>query len=121
MGELTVLARWGGFIFLISLAAIILYKMITGNICFDGLLTGDRKDGASYFSLGRTQLLIFTLIIAARYVKDVFAHPSTTSLPEISTQSLELLGGSQLFYVAGKARALLFGPSAPNSDKGNDQ
>lgn len=121
MDRLVDLARWSCLTFLIALAAIIFYKILTGSISLDGLLSGDRKDGATYFSLGRTQLLIFTLVVAIRYIKEVILNPSTSSLPDISATTLGVLGGSQLFYLAGKAHALLSGPSAITSNKGKNQ
>jgi hypothetical protein len=120
MDELVILARWGAFSFLTALAAIVLYKVMTGGIPLDGLLTGDRSNGTQYLSIGRGQLLLFTLLTAARYLKQVAANPST-SLPDVPPDMLAMLGGSQLIYLAGKTRALFFGPSVTNSDKGNDQ
>lgn len=121
MDELVILARWGAFCFLTALAAIVLYKLMTGSISLAGLLNGDRSDGTEYLSIGRGQLLVFTLLTAARYLKQVATNPSLTSLPDVSSDMLEILGASQLIYLAGKTRALFFGPSITNSRKGNDQ
>jgi hypothetical protein len=116
MEQLETLARWGALGFLTGLAAVVACKMLFGTIPLSGLLTGDRRDGDAYFSLGRMQLLFFTLVIAANYVRQVAANASLTSLPDVPTGALAWLGGSQLFYLAGKARALWFNPSAPSSE-----
>jgi hypothetical protein len=120
MGQLAILARWGGLGFLTALAIIVFFKLLSGSISLDGLLTAERKDGTTYFSVGRTQLLLFTLVAAVNYVRDVFSSPLRTSLPDISTGTLEMLGGSQLFYLVGKAHALWSSLSPPSSQKGNN-
>lgn len=112
--ELETLARWGALGFLIALAAVVFSKILFGTVSLGGLLTGERRNGTEYFSVGRTQLLLFTLVIAVNYVRQVAANASTTSLPDLPTGTLAWLGGSQLFYLAGKARALLFTTSAPS-------
>jgi hypothetical protein len=119
MDQLATLARWEGLGFVAALAAIIVLKILTGSISLNGLLTGDRKDGTQYFSAGRSQLLLITIFAAANYIRQVIVAPSMTSLPDIPVGTLEMLGASQLFYLAGKARALGYDPSTPSSWKGN--
>lgn len=110
MEQLQTLVRWAALGFLTSLAVIIFAKLLFGSISLRGLLTGDRKGGAEYFSVGRTQLLILTLFVAVSYVRDMLLN-SCSSVPDIPTRALLWLVGSQLFYLAGKARALWFNPS----------
>src|SRR5690349_18299427 len=85
MAQLETLARWGTLGFLTGLAAVVVLKILFGTIPLSGMLTGDRKDGADYFSLGRAQLLFFTVVIAVNYVRHVAANASVTSLPDVSS------------------------------------
>jgi len=108
---LTALASWTLLCFLAGLAIIIALKLVAGHIAVGGLLTGERRDRTAYFSFGRTQLLLCTAIVAFAYVRQVAANPSLKALPDLPTSELELLGGSQLLYLAGKTRALFFASS----------
>jgi hypothetical protein len=119
MEQLAKVAGWAGLVFLTALAATVVIKILTGSISLDGLLTGDRKDGTGYFSVGRTQLLVFTAIAAISYIRQVISAPAAAGLPDIPAATLGMIGGSQLFYLAGKARALWHDPSAPSSLKRN--
>lgn len=119
MEQLAKVAGWAGLVFLTALAAAVVIKILTGSISLDGLLTGDRRDGTGYFSVGRTQLLVFTAIAAISYIRRVISAPAGASLPDIPAGTLAMIGGSQLFYLAGKARALWYDPSAPSSLKRN--
>ncbi len=107
------LGRDGALAFLILLALAVFLKILAGSISLNGLLSGDRGDGSSYFSLGRAQLLLFTLIIAVQYLRQVAAEPHLNSLPDLPAGALEVLGGSQVAYLIGKARA--FRVNSPNS------
>lgn len=121
MEQIATLARWGALGFIAALAAIVFLKILVGSISLNGLLTGDRGNGTEYFSVGRTQLLLSTVIAAVSYLRQVASAPSLTSLPDISANTLAMLGGSQLLYLVGKGRALWFGPAAVTSQKGKDQ
>jgi len=110
MEQLGTLTRWGALGFLSALSVVVFFKLLRGTIPLAGLLTGDRRDGSDYFSLGRTQLLVITTIVAVNYVRQVAASALLTSLPDVPISTLEVLGGSQVFYLVGKARALLFNP-----------
>jgi hypothetical protein len=118
MNQLETLARWGPLGFLAALAAIVFSKLLSGTIPVGGLLTGERSDGSDYFSLGRTQLLICAVVIAVHYIREVTAHSSLTGMANMPTGMLQVLGASQLFYLAGKARALWFRSSDTSSTKG---
>lgn len=109
MSHVIAIARWEGFGFLAGLSLIVLWKIITGEISLDGLLVGDRRDGSEFFSPGRLQMLIFSVVTAVNYVVQVAKNPATDSLPPISHSTLVLLAGSHGLYLAGKARSMLLG------------
>lgn len=113
------LARWAALGFLTALAAVVLFKVLLGKISLRGLLTGERRDGTEYFSLGRTQLLICSIVILVNYIRQFLANPSRVSLPDVPAVALGTIIGSQLIYLAGKARALWFDPSDSTSSKGS--
>lgn len=112
------LARWWGLGFLTALAALVLLQVLLGKISLRGLLTGERRDGTEYFSVGRTQLLVCTVVVLVNYTRQFLANPSLDSLPAVPAGALEVLGGSQLIYLAGKAWAL-WSPSDSSSSKGS--
>jgi len=111
MQQLVILARWATLGLLVSLAVAVFLKLLFGGIPLSGLLVGDRRGSTDYFSLGRAQLLVCTMFVAVNYLRQMTASPFVTSLPDLPASTLELLGGSQLFYLVGKARALWFGSS----------
>ena len=88
-----------------AITALMAWKLLTGSIDLRGLLQGDRADGGVYFSPGRVQLLIFTLLAAVHLLSQVATHPDR--FPAIPHELLLVLGGSQLVYLGGKARAML--------------
>jgi hypothetical protein len=101
-------------IFLGGLAVIIAYRLLTGGINTRYLLYIKRRDGAKYLSPERLQLLIFTMGTAAFYLLHVvnslkMATPSSPAvLPDVSKETLALLGGSHGIYLGGKAYTMLF-------------
>ncbi len=95
------------YVFLGALAAIIGYRVLTGQINMNYLLYGTRKGGAKYFSPERIQLLLFTLGTAMFYLNDVMQHRTSGVLPDVSTETLALLGGSHAVYLSGKAYMML--------------
>lgn len=106
MEQVESLTRWGALGVLISLAAVISWKLLLGTTPLAGLLTGDRRNGASYFSLGRTQLLVCAAVVAVDYVRRVALNVSSPSLPPVPARMLAALGCSEVLYLAGKAHAL---------------
>ena len=96
----TAMAAW-----IITLAAIIAWKILTRGIDLSGLFQGDAADGSTYFSPGRVQLLVFTVLFAVHLLTQIMAHP--TQFPSIPHEYLVVLGGSQAIYLGGKARAML--------------
>ena len=111
MQQLVILSRWVTLGFLVSFTVAVFLKLLLGEIPLSGLLAGDRRGGTDYFSFGRAQLLVCTVIVAVNYLRQMTASPFITSLPDLPASTLELLGGSQLFYLVGKARALWFDSS----------
>ena len=109
--ELAKFASFGYLFFLTALFVVVIAKLLVGTISLGGLLGGTRRDGSEYFSLGRTQLLISTILFAFNYVQQLLISAPSGSLPDTSEPALIALGGSQLFYLAGKARALWFDTS----------
>lgn len=96
------------YVFLGALAAIIGYRLLTGQINTKYLLYGTKKGGEKYFSPERIQLLLFTLGTAMFYLNDVIQHRTTGVLPDVSKETLALLGGSHAIYLSGKAYMMLF-------------
>jgi hypothetical protein len=58
--SLILTAKWETILFVFALAAIIGYKLLTGQINTRYLFFGLRSDGTRYFSPERLQLLVVT-------------------------------------------------------------
>ena len=86
--------------FLVLLAAILIYRMLTRQISLGGLLA--RKDGSGGVSPERVQLLLATLALSVKYVGDV-VHSTNGVLPDVSAQWLYVFGGSSGIYASVKA------------------
>ena len=113
MHLLITIVSWIVGLLLVGLVVVILYRMLTGHINLHNLLYGRLSDGSRYLSPERVQLMIFTLWVGLLYLLDVFETrflnptPETAhTLPEVSTQTLALLGGSQSVYLLGKALSM---------------
>jgi hypothetical protein len=111
MIDATRLVYWGGVIVLGGFAGLILWKLFTGAISLDYLLYGDRADQTTFFSPGRTQLLMVTILTAGYYLVQVLHDPTT--FPKIPTAWIVALGGSHAIYLGGKAQSLLTGIRGP--------
>ena len=96
------------FVFLGALAAIVAYRLLNGQINTRYLLYGTQKGGTKYFSPERVQLLLFTLGTAMFYLNDVMQNRTSGVLPDVSNETLALLGGSHAVYLSGKAYMMLF-------------
>ena len=96
------------YVFVCALAAIIGYRILTGQINMAYLLYGTQKGGAKYFSPERIQLMLFTLGTAMFYLNDVIQHRTSGVLPDVPKETLALLGGSHAIYLTGKAYMMLF-------------
>ena len=103
MNELSAFVRFEIGFWLISLASIVVYQMLTGRINTRRMLS--EKDQAHRFSPGRLQLLVLVLGNAFAYLLQVVENP--TRLPEISPELLLGLGASNAIYLGGKFYSLL--------------
>ena len=115
MQSLNTTVSWIVGLFLGGLIAVILFRMLTGQINMRGLLYGRMSDGNYYFSPERVQLMIFTIWVGLFYLLDTFETrvvnptPETAhTLPEVNTPTLALVGGSQTIYLVGKAVSMFF-------------
>ncbi|MEA1647825.1 hypothetical protein UAJ10_02170 [Nitrospirillum sp. BR 11164] len=79
-----------------ALTVIVLYRLLTGRIPVDGLLS----DGSERFSPARLQLLIMTIGGLVAYVTSAL---STKNLPTIPDSLVGLFAASHAVYVGGKA------------------
>jgi hypothetical protein len=106
-------------VFLGGLAAIVAYRLLTGGINTKYLLYGTQKDGTKYFSPERVQLLLFTLGTAMFYFVDVLKNRNSGALPDVPTETLAILGGSQAIYLGGKAYMMLIKKIKENANAAN--
>jgi hypothetical protein len=114
MQSLVTIVSWIIGLFLACLIVLILFRMLTGQINTRNLLYGRMSDGSRYLSPERVQLMIFTIWVGLFYLLETFetrvVNPTETTahtLPEVETQTLVLLGGSQTIYIIGKAYSRL--------------
>lgn len=107
MGSLLKFGEYGSFVLLLGFFVVIAWKVITGEISLDGLLDSVDGRGNRSFSVERAQLLIFTLLVAAKYVLAVIHNPRRDSLPDLPTELVVVLAGSQAIYIGAKARSIL--------------
>jgi hypothetical protein len=105
METLTSLATWGVLALFGGFFALIFWRILTGHISLQGLFLGDRRDDSVYFSPGRVQLLIVTIISALHYLLQVIQNP--TSFPAVPQSWIAALGASQSVYLGGKAISML--------------
>jgi hypothetical protein len=104
---------WEGMIVLGGIFGIIVWRLFTGAISLDYLLYGDRRDRNeasgyfTFFSPGRTQLLVVTILTASYYLLQVIHDP--TIFPKIPVAWVVALGGSHAIYLGGKAQSMLLG------------
>ncbi len=88
---------------LVSLALIVVYQLLTGQINTARLL--EDKGKTPQLSPERVQLLMVTLVGALFYLTQAVSHPS--QFPTLPRELLALLGGSNLLYLGGKAFPLI--------------
>lgn len=105
-------AAWEGIILVSGLCGIVLWKLMTGGISLNCLLYGDARvvkgrGHKTYFSAGRAQMLMTTVVSAGYLLLQVVQHP--THFPDVPTPFLIALGGSSAMYLGGKAQALYLG------------
>lgn len=112
MADIRELAAWGGIVVIGGYFGVVFWKLMTGSISLDGLLHGDARtrngvDYSTFFSAGRAQMLMFTVIFAMYFLLQVIQNP--TKFPEVPDAVLVVLGGSHAIYLGGKAQALYLG------------
>jgi hypothetical protein len=116
MPSLTTLIGFETLAFIMILAAVLILKVLTGEIYTSKLLYGrisGRKRGSDYyFSPERLQLLLFSVAAGFYYLTLVLDNPRKGILPDIPNAWPAALGGSNVIYLAGKAAArwLINGP-----------
>jgi hypothetical protein len=86
---------WYFVAWLTAVAALILYRLLSGQIALDGLLTMDGQR----FSPERLQLLLVTLAALAIYAEEALANQK---MPEVPDGLLPILVGSHVLYLGGK-------------------
>jgi hypothetical protein len=106
MPSLAVVSRGEAVILMGGFCLVIAWKLLTGGIRLNQLLSGDRWDGDTYFSWGRVQFLAVSLFVAGQYLLGVTQDPS--KFPKIPNGVVALLGGSAAVYAGEKAWAMLF-------------
>ena len=111
--SLSTLVYWEGLILIGGLGAVVLWKLMTGEIALDKLFDGDIRNRNSsggydsYSSMGRVQAFWVTIYTAFYYLTQVVHNP--TELPTLPTWLLAALAGSHGLYLGGKAQAMLLG------------
>lgn len=105
MNSLFKAGEYGGLALLLAFFAVVVWRILSGEISLDGLLDSKDSRGNGSYSVERAQLLIFTLLVAGKYLLAVIQNPNRDSLPDLPTEWVALLGGSQAIYLAGKAWA----------------
>lgn len=89
-------------IFLIGgFTLIVFWKLLTGGVRLNGLLTAKAQNSQRVFSPGRAQLLVFTIFTGLEYLIQTLHDPSR--LPRLPSTLVATMGGSQAIYLAGKA------------------
>jgi hypothetical protein len=95
---------------LLGFALVVAVQIGSGRIRLDGLLQTKDPDGERTFSPARLQLLIFTIVVAGRYLFAVIAHPNRDALPDLAPGIVAALGGSHAVYLGGKAISVYLKP-----------
>jgi hypothetical protein len=120
-----VLARIEIEVFLVALALIVGFQLLTRRINTKGLLIEKLASGIDGFSPARLQMLLMTIAGAFYLISGVTVNIQQGQLnfPELDNRLFLLLGGSHALYLGGKLNSLfgLFGKSnsTPNSPKGD--
>jgi hypothetical protein len=97
-----------------GLAAVVVAKALTGGINVEGLLS---SPGGAGIDPERLTLLVATLAIAVYYVVTTLGTPLAElrlagdqyQLPDLPTETVLALGGSQAAYLGGKTLRLMGG------------
>src|SRR5271165_5744603 len=112
MDFLLMVVRWEVLIFLLGLAGIVAYQLLTGEIntryLLYGTVTGRKENDGRYFSPERVQLLVFTLGAALYYLMQAMTTAKSGKFPDIPESWPVAMGGSNAIYLGGKAYARWF-------------
>lgn len=110
MSLLLHLVRLEVWVFLLALAGIVAFQILTGEINTKGLLCGNGKamKKSGPVSPARVQLLVSTLGMAFYYLGQVMTDP-THGLPDVPASWPAVLSGSHAIYLGGKAYARWLG------------
>ncbi|MBV9761852.1 MAG: hypothetical protein JO340_14925 [Acidobacteriaceae bacterium] len=108
-------AFWEILLFIAGLTALVAYQLLTRRINTQNLFCGVRRDGRKYFSPERVQLLIFTVAAAFQYLRSVMLVRHTGQFPPVPKGMLELVGSSNVLYLAGKSLMTLKIPGLNSS------
>jgi len=101
------LIYWETLVLLICAFGMVVVLILNGGLRLDGLLHGVKADGSTYSSPERVQLLIFTLVVAFRFLSAVLRDPTT--FPDVPASWIAVFGGSHFVYLGGKAVAAFLG------------
>lgn len=105
MEILTPIMRIAMAAWLIVLAVVVFYRLLTGSINTKGMLND--KGTSAGFSPARLQLLISTIVVALYYIGQALTNRNTGQFPTIPNEMLVILGGSHVFYLGSKTIPLL--------------
>jgi hypothetical protein len=105
MSTLQAAIRLVGFALLFGAAGLIALGMLRGTINCRGLLSHKTPHGLGRVSAERVQLLVLTLVVAAKYLADAVASAEVGRLPALPVVWLAALGASHGVYLGGKALA----------------
>ncbi len=100
---LKVITAWGLVVFVGLLAAIILWKIVTGRIDLTKLVSETNGDA----SMSRFQFLVFTFVIVLMWVY-LFFYNGDGKFPDIPAGVLGLMGISGGSYVVSKGIQMSF-------------
>jgi hypothetical protein len=117
MPGLVTAVRWEIIILMSGLMVVVAYKLFTGGVTLSGLLTVKGDDNS--FSPARLQMLMSTVLAGMYYLLLVINNPSSSSLPDVPTPLVGILGGSHAIYLGGKVQSLqdqLFGKRRRKDD-----
>ena len=107
-------------ILLVGLMVVVAYKLFTGGVTMEGLLTVKGGGDDNTFSPARLQMLMSTVLAGMYYLLQVINNPASTSLPDVPTPLVGILGGSHAIYLGGKVQSLrdsLFGKQGKNDGR----
>jgi len=106
MPGLVTAVRWEMIVLIGGLIVVVVSKLFTGGVTLSGLLTVKGGGDRDTFSPARLQMLMSTVLAAMYYLLQVINNPSASSLPNVPTPLLGILGGSHAIYLGGKVQSL---------------